>query len=83
MLKKINEGGVEGPNFMIQIMDPETLLYRTIDKTIEVSLDYEPSKRVVYIYASEVNALERNEKIIMIDNLKQAIKLLTGNFQVI
>jgi hypothetical protein len=57
MMKKINEGGIEGLDFSIQILGPEILLYRTIDKIVEISLGYDLGKKIVYIYASEVNSL--------------------------
>ena len=87
---KINEGGVrrdDGVN--IQIKHHDYLLYQIGDRSIEVSMGYEPSAREIYVYASEVqgwdspndsDSFTEADRKIFIDNLKQGLGLLKGNF---
>ncbi|MBA2655190.1 MAG: hypothetical protein H0U71_09040 [Gammaproteobacteria bacterium] len=84
MLRKINEGGVESENgFSIQIVGPELLEYKEKNKIIKIDITYDPKKRKIYICASNIDELSKNEKIQMIRNIKKAIKLLKGNFEVV
>lgn len=83
MLKKINEGGVESnTGFSIQIIGPELLEYKYNGKIIEIDLAYDPKKRKIYIYASQINEINLQEKIQMIRNIEEAVKLLKGDFVV-
>lgn len=83
MLKKINEGGVESnAGFSIQIIGPELLEYKQNGKIIEIDMAYDPKKRKIYIYASNINELNSKEKIQMIRNIQEAVQLLKGDFEV-
>ena len=84
MLRKINEGSVESDSgFSIQISGPELLEYKDGARVIEIDVAYDPNKRKIYIYASNVNELNENEKKLMISNINEAVKLLKGDFEVV
>ena len=84
MLKKINAGGVESDDgFSIQFTHPELLEYKQGNKIFEISVGDDLKRQIVYIYASQVNNLNEVEKNKMINNIKEAVKLLNGNFEVI
>jgi hypothetical protein len=93
MLRKINEGGVESDEgFSIQIIGPEILEYRQGKYATEIDMSYDPKKERIYVYASNIDfwikpvkceKISNSEKISIISNIKQAVKLLIGNFEVI
>lgn len=93
MLRKINEGGVvSSSNFSIQITGPEELEYRDNNKVAKIDLIYDSRKRKIYVYASDVNKWELQGDYILvseaerqeiISNLKEAVKLLKGDFEVL
>ncbi|HEV2614886.1 MAG TPA: hypothetical protein VGV92_09340 [Gammaproteobacteria bacterium] len=92
MLKKINEGGVESDTgFSIQITGSDIMEYRENDRVVRINLGYNPQNSTVNIYVSKIsrwNSLETQlisniEKTIIADNIKSAVKLLTGNFQIL
>ena len=84
MLKKTNEGGVESnTGFSIQITGPELLEYRHNGKIIDIDLSYDPKKRKIYIYASSIKELNETAKKQMINNIKEAVQLLKGDFEIV
>lgn len=84
MLKKINEGGVESDSgFSMQIVHPEYLEYREGQRCISISMGYDSQSRKAYIYVSNVKELSEIDKKKVISNLKAAVKLLKGNFEVV
>lgn len=83
MLKKINEGGVEGYDFTIQITGLETLVYTSGDNSTELNLAYDAAKRKVYVYATEIDTLDEIAKNKMIADIKAAVKLLRDDFEII
>lgn len=91
-MKKINEGGVSDNSFSIQIIGPECIEYSSNNKIIKIDMGYEPRKRKIYIYASDITRwtssnnqilISNDEKKCIINNIKEAVKLLTGNFEVV
>lgn len=83
MLKKINEGGVEGGDFRIQITGPETLFYTSGECSAELNLAYDPAKKKIYINATEVDTIDENTKNKMIRDIKEAVILLRDDFEII
>lgn len=93
MLKKVNEGGVISDNgFSIQIVGPEELEYKYKKNILKLDLGYDPKKRTVYIYANDITCwdysdnhvdISNKEKEEIIKNIREAVKLLTGNFEVV
>lgn len=83
MLKKINEGGVKGNDFTIQITGPETLVYISGNNSMELNFAYNPAKRTAYVYASEIDTLDEIAKNKMISDIKDAVKLLKDDFEII
>lgn len=84
MLKKINEGGIESDDgFSIQITGPELLEYKYEGRIIQIDVAYDPKKRKIYIYASDVDELKEDKKRQMIINIREAVKLLEGEFEVV
>ena len=93
MLKKINEGGVESSEgFSIQIIGPEAIkyIYKNCNVTIDINYDFKTRK--AYIYANKIKewncgcekiTINDNDKKLMIKNIAEATKLLTGDFEVI
>ncbi len=92
MLKKINEGGVVSDSgYSIQITGPEELEYKYKDNILKIDIGYDPKKRTVFIYASDITRWDRSrnhanvsraEKENIIENIKKAIKLLPGKFEI-
>lgn len=87
MLRKINAYKVESDEgFSIWRDHPEVFKYKKGDKIIEISVGDDPAKHITYIHASDaakfykMNEIEKNE---MINNIKQAVKLLDWKFIVI
>ena len=84
MLKKINEGRIESDTgFLIHITGLECLKYEDDKHSIEFEWNYDPTTRKTYIYVSDVNELNDSEKISIKNNIKAAVQLLDGTFEVI
>ncbi|MDP3267802.1 MAG: hypothetical protein Q8M40_02010 [Legionella sp.] len=84
MLRKINEGAVSSDNgFSVQITGPELLEYKDENHLLEINLAYDPQKRKIYIYASNISGLDEDEKKRIIVNIKEGVRLLKGDFEVI
>jgi hypothetical protein len=84
MLKKINEGRVESDaGFSIHITGLECLKYEDGGHSIEFEWNYDPATRKTYIYVSDVKELKDSEKIIIKNNIKEAVKLLDGTFEIV
>lgn len=84
MLKKINEGRVESDSgFSIHIAGLECLKYEDSEHSIEFEWNYDPKVNKTYVYVSDVQDLNDAEKKIIIKNIREAIKLLDGNFEVV
>lgn len=85
MLKKINEGGVKSDDnsFSMQIVHPEYLEYKEDDRCIPISIAYDPKSQKVYIYVSDIKELNEIEKKRVLNNIREAVKLLGGNYEVI
>ena len=91
--RKINAGTVESDDgFSIQITGPEILKYRYKDYETTIDISYSFKKRKAYIYASDVSEwhqeskkikMNENDKNIMIQNIKAALTLLDGDFDVL
>lgn len=92
MFKKINEGGVVGDNgFSIQIIGPEELEYKCMEKKLIIDLGYDSKKKTTYIYVNDITRWDNSndtldmsvdERDEIITNIKEAVKLLNGNFEV-
>ena len=92
MLKKINEGGVVGDNgFSIQITGPEELEYKYNNHLVKIDMGYDPKKKKIYIYADNIGQwdlpnkhklISSDEKKNIINNIKEAVKLLKGNYEI-
>lgn len=92
MLKKINEGRVESDSgFAIHIVGLETLKYEEGNRFVILEWNYDPKTQKIYVYASDVNnwkqpsnvrftKLEKNK---MINDIKDAVKLLKGIYEVL
>lgn len=84
MLKKINAGRVESNlGFSIHITGMECLKYEDREHSIEFEWNYEPRTKKTYIYVSDVKELSHSEKNIIKNNIKEAVKLLDGTFEII
>ncbi len=84
MLKKINEGRVESDSgFFIHITGLECLKYEDKRHSIQLEWNYDPKTNKTYIYVSDVKNLNDIEKIKIMNNIKDAVKLLDGNFEVV
>lgn len=84
MLKKVNKGRVESDSgFSIHITGLECLKYEDSERSIEFEWNYDPKVDKTYIYISDVKNLNSLEKSKIINNIKEAVKLLDGNFEVI
>ena len=71
---------------LIQITHPDILKYKSGSKSSEVDVGYDPIKRIIHVYASdsaEFYKMTEEEKNKMVNNIKEAVKLLEGNFVVI
>lgn len=83
MLKKITEGRIEGGNgFYIQV-GRDLLEYSDGKTFIELDLGYDEITKKNYVYVWNDKTLTSREKINIAKNLKEAIKLLTGSFEII
>jgi hypothetical protein len=84
MLKKINEGRVESDSgFSIHIAGLECLKYEDNRHSIEFEWNYDPKTNKAYVFVSDVKDLTIFEKKSIINNIKEALKLLKGDFEVI
>lgn len=84
MLKKINEGRVESDSgFSIHITGLECLKYEDNEHSIEFEWNYDPKANKTYVYVSDVRDLNDTEKNKIMNNIKEAVKLLDGNFEVV
>lgn len=84
MLRKINEGKVESDSgFAIHITGLECLKYEEKSFSKEFEWNYDPKTSKTYIYISCDKELNEIEKKRIINNIKEAVKLLTGNFEVV
>lgn len=92
MLKKINEGRVESDDgFSIHITGLESLKYQENDNYIIFEWNYDPKTQKIYVYASDVDKWNEPSKVILtgnhkkkvIENLKNAVKLLKGKFEIV
>lgn len=92
MLKKINEGTVESSSgFYIKILHPEYLEYCEGERGLQLSMGYKPKIRSIHIYVSDVQKwsgpqneiFSENDKKRVMSNIKEAVKLLKGNFEII
>lgn len=93
MLKKINEGGVESTEgFSVQIIGPEIIEYTYENHSVKLEINYDSIKRKAIIYASDAThwdtentdiSMTMNEKNLMIKHIKNAVQLLTGDFEVV
>ena len=93
MLKKINANGVESDEgFKIQITGPEIIKYTCKNHSVDIEINYDPKHRKAYIYAKDTvywnNAggkirMTEFERNLMIRNIKNAVKLLEGDFEVL
>ena len=90
MLKKINPCGVESDDgFSMQIIGPETLQYLCREFKAKIDLDYDEKLRKIYVhvshspvfeyYTDQVEIIEQ-QKLQMIKNIIESVKLLKGNF---
>lgn len=84
MLKKINEGRVESDSgFSVHIIGLETLKYEDRKHSIEFEWNYNPKTKKTYIYISDATELSSTERNEIANNVKEAVKLLEGNFEVV
>lgn len=84
MLKKINEGRVESEKgFSIHIIGLEQLRYTDGNYSIDFEWNYDPKSNKTYIYVSDSEDLTFLEKKQIINNIREAVKLLEGEFEVI
>ncbi|KKP37590.1 MAG: hypothetical protein UR27_C0004G0003 [Candidatus Peregrinibacteria bacterium GW2011_GWA2_33_10] len=93
MLKKINEGGVESDQgFAIQIVGPEIMRYTYKNYILDLGISYDLKNRKAYIYVSDAVdwndggkkvRISADNKNLIIQNIKDAVQLLTGSFEVV
>lgn len=84
MLKKINEGKVESDSgFSIHITGLECLKYEDNKHSVEFEWNYDPKAHKTYIYVSDSKEGAATEKREMANNIKEAVKILSGNFEVV
>ena len=84
MLRKIHASGVESDEgFSIQRIRPELFEYKRGNKIIEFDLAYDPSKKKNYIYVSKEKSLSQLEKNKIINDIREAIKILKDDYEVI
>lgn len=84
MLKKMNEGGVESDmGFSIQIVHPEYLEYREGTRLIPISMGYNSTNRKIYVYVTNSKELSEIEKCKVANNIKEALKLSQGEFEIV
>lgn len=92
MLKKITEGRVESDNgFAIHIIGLEALKYEENNRFIILEWNYDPKIQRICVYASNASSwnqpanvpLTPDEKEKMVDNIREAVKLLKGTFEVV
>lgn len=92
MLKKINAGRVESDSgFSVHIVGLETLRYEENGKYIVVDWTLDPKTQKTRIYLSDVNnwdsegrkMLDSADKARIYQNIKQAMALLDGEFEIV
>lgn len=82
MLKKITEGRVENDDgFSIQ-MDREVLEYTDKGRKLRFNMGYDPGKRKIYVYIS-MEKLPTHEKNQIERKIKEALKLLKGDYEIV
>lgn len=89
---KVNEGGARSDaGVVVQIKHPEYLEYRDGQRSVDVSIGYDPSARKIYVYASELTnwkepdstmPITEVQKQVIVSNLQEALSLLKGTFVV-
>jgi hypothetical protein len=84
MFKKINAGKIISDNGVcVHLVGLELLEYEDNGRIIEFEWNYDPKERKTYIYVSDNKNLTIQEKNKIIANMRETIKLLEGNFEVI
>ena len=92
MLKKINAGRVESDNgFFIHVTGLESVRYQENNMFIDLTWTYDPKVRKTFVFFSEITnwdqpegkTISENEREKIIKNIKEALKLLPGNFEII
>lgn len=88
--RKINEGGAQRDDGVtVQIKHADYLEYREGGRAVDISIGYDPRMRQVFVYASEIDSWNRpdptvgiteDQKKEIVDNLKEALSCLKGNF---
>jgi len=90
--RKINEGGAQRDDgVIVQIKHADYLEYREGDRAVDISIGYDPRTRQISVYASEIDGWSRPDPTVgiaedkkkeILDNLKEALSCLKGNFVV-
>ncbi len=83
MLSKLNENHVVGAGFEIEITGPECMTYRFDAGEVKITMDYDPRERMVCIYASAVTELNEQTKAEMLEHIRLAVSVFTGDFRVV
>ena len=92
MLKKINAGRVESDDgFSVHITGLETLKYEENNKYVVFDWALDPKTKKIRIYVSDARSwssegrqiLVSEDKVRIKQNIKQAVALLDGDFEVI
>lgn len=83
MLKKINPCGVKSDEFSIQITHPETMEYKEKDKILEFEVVYNPKIKKIYVNVWKEKNLSDFEKNKIKNNIKEAVSILEGNYEVL
>ncbi len=84
MLNKINEGRVESDcGFTIQIKGLECLEYVDKEHSLQFEWNYDPKTNKTYVFITNESHLSKAEKARIAQNIKQAVELLKGNFEII
>lgn len=92
MLKKINEGMVKSDDgFFVHITGLESMRYQENNMFIDLTWAYDPKIRKTFVYISDIEewdqpigkSIKKQQKEKIISNITQALKLLTGDFELV
>lgn len=92
MLRKVNEGKVESDEgYSIHIVGLELLEYQENSKKIQLDWTFNSQTKKITIYASDAKAwmfpskeeMTKSDRERVINNIKKAVRLLTGDFEVV
>jgi hypothetical protein len=89
--EKLNEGGAaRADGTAVQIVAPETIEYRRSGRTAYLNLDYNPRARIAHVDTEGAawsngaarTPLTTDERAALVDDMTEALAVLTGQFLV-